>query len=74
MALDEGIIAAKVVEGSFTTEKVIEFLRDELVRTQGSLDWECTDISLATIDYTISRPSKCPSTRQCTSPSLRRNN
>ena len=32
MALDEGIIAARVVEGSFTQDLFLEYLRDDLVR------------------------------------------
>ena len=31
MALDEGIIASRVVEGSFTRESFLEYLRDDLV-------------------------------------------
>ncbi|TFK63537.1 hypothetical protein BDN72DRAFT_775797 [Pluteus cervinus] len=33
MALDEGIIAVRVLEGSFTHDTFLEFLRDELPRT-----------------------------------------
>ncbi|KZP25006.1 hypothetical protein FIBSPDRAFT_734767 [Athelia psychrophila] len=36
MALDEGIIAAKVIEGSFDRESFIEFLRDCLVSFSGT--------------------------------------
>jgi hypothetical protein len=32
MALDEGIIAAQVVEGSFTRDLFLKYLRDDLVR------------------------------------------
>ena len=32
MVLDEGIIASRVVEGSFTRETFIEYLWDDVVR------------------------------------------
>jgi transposase len=32
LALDEGIIASRVLEGSFTNDTFLEFLRDDLVR------------------------------------------
>ena len=32
MALDEGIVAARVVEGSFTKQTFMEYLRDDVVR------------------------------------------
>lgn len=31
MALDEGIVAAKVIEGSFNRETFMEYLRDDVV-------------------------------------------
>lgn len=34
MALDEGIIAAKVIEGSFTTNEFMKFLCEDLVCDQ----------------------------------------
>jgi len=31
LALDEGIVAAKVQEGSFTTDTFLEYLQDDVV-------------------------------------------
>jgi hypothetical protein len=48
MALDEGIVVAKVIEGSFNRETFMEYLRDDVVRLANSSlsslvfwDWDC---------------------------------
>lgn len=38
MALDEGIVAAKVIEGSYTKEEFMKFLRQDLVCSAITLD------------------------------------
>ena len=62
LALDEGIVAADVVEGSFTQELFIKFLQDDVVRIRShwlifSSYMRCI-LSAPTHD-TTSQPSKC---------------
>jgi hypothetical protein len=37
MALDEGIVAAKVIEGSFKRDSFMEYLRDDVVSASNIL-------------------------------------
>ena len=48
MALDEGIIAAQVVEGSFTRDLFLKYLRDDLVSDNISILLPSTDFSTMT--------------------------
>jgi transposase len=61
LALDEGIVASRVLEGSFTHETFLEYLRDDLVCPQIlSYNQLLTFTILASDDDTLSWSPKCP--------------
>ena len=59
MALDEGIIAARVVEGSFTQDLFLEYLRDDLVRFFVSCAYNLVR-AINTIQWPITTPYPGP--------------
>lgn len=72
MALGEGIIASKVVEGSFDREKFIAYLRDDVVRpiiVAAALDQKLI-FSLVAIYKSISGALQCSGDGQHLHPSL----
>jgi transposase len=66
LALDEGIIASRVIEGSLTHNLFLEYLRDDVVRSFTiDLFYICLSLiyCIAPNDYTIPRASECSSSR-----------
>ena len=63
LALDEGIIASRVVEGSFTHDTFLEYLRDDLVCSLHSISFGAY-LGIASFDNTFSWPTKCSIARQ----------
>ena len=53
MALDEGIIAAQVVEGSFTRDLFLKYLRDDLVSDNISISLPSTDFGTMAWSYLL---------------------
>ena len=62
MALDEGIIASKVLEGSFHHDSFLEFLHDDVVSTSSSSLTTLTKQNPAANDNSISWTSQHPCT------------
>jgi len=60
LALDEGIIASRVLEGSFTHETSLEYLREDVVGLICFLFNPLLLSHLAPSYNTISRSPKCP--------------
>ena len=74
MALDEGIVAARAVEGSFTKQTFIEYLRDDVVCFP---KYSCPlyltkHIYQVTNDYTLPWSTKHPNYGQCSYSSFTR--
>ena len=72
LVLDEGIVAAKVWEGSFTTDTFLEYLWDDVVSVIHSINMYTILIRLsylATYDESLPCTSKCCSDGQCKSSS-----
>lgn len=59
LALDEGIVAAKVCEGSFTTETFMEYLRDDVVSSKFNIVDRYSNIYSAAYDEPLPCPKKC---------------
>lgn len=66
IALDERIIASRVVEGSFTADTFLEYLRDDLVRFLSLFNKRSNRILTVTIDKSISGTKERNNNRQCT--------
>ena len=70
LALDEGIVAARVLQGSFTRKTFLEYLHDDLVSVHCLSSCIPTNSSLAAPHHPLSRPTQCTCPGQCTNPPL----
>ncbi|KAI0046776.1 hypothetical protein FA95DRAFT_1493480 [Auriscalpium vulgare] len=69
LALDHGVLASRVVEGSLTHELFYEYLRDDVVRPVVPLMlFKIQQIPAASIDDTIPWSTQCCSFGQCSHP------
>ena len=60
LALDEGVVAARVLEGSFTHDTFFEYLRDDVVcYLKLDFQFKHSHFTLASTDDALSWPKKC---------------